>query len=216
MEKKTGENGTGEIEEKIEIVHNENNSPLVTVEVNDDNLSCEKLENEKKPSEITESKITISPLCRADCKICNSEHIEEIHELLKLKKRYVDICEHLEKRFDFSISPASITRHYTNYKKSLKELAHKRMINSFEEEADELVRDQKRCSTLGTALYKNIVSRLEANTLEVSISDWEKIIKLRHNVLNGDNGAMDDLVGIFQKATDKYGAGLNQGMLFKK
>lgn len=159
--------------------------------------------------------VTTSPFCRSDCKICNSDHMIKIHEFIKLGKTYRDICDYLKMKQGFEISPASITRHMTNYREALRQHAQQRELQKFDDEADELIRHQKQATEMADSIYEMIRDRIRDGTIEVSISDWEKIVKLRHSVLRGEAGAMDDLVAVFQQATDKYGVNLQQGVLFK-
>lgn len=164
----------------------------------------------------TATTVTTSPFCRADCKVCNSDHMEQIHNFIKIGKTYRDICDYLQEKNQFTISPASITRHMQNYRESLRIRAQQRELAKFDEEADELARHQKQSTILADAMFERLQQRLNDGSLIITVGDWEKVVKLRHGVLNGDSGAMDDLMGIFQQATDKYGVNLNQGVLFKK
>ena len=158
-----------------------------------------------------------SPYCQSNCKICKSGHAGIVCKKVQAGELYVDIVSYLRDKYNFSISPASITRHWTNYKKALVEHGMTRdKMKQFDDEADELIRHQKQVTAVADGMFKLIIQQMEAGTLPVSVTDYASLLKIRHGVLTGDNGAMDDLVGIFQQATDKYGVNLQQGVLFKK
>ena len=53
-----------------------------------------------------------------------------------------------------------------------------------------------------------------SNNYLFEVSDLEKLMKLRYQVLTGKDDVNKDIMAIFQKATDKYGVSLNQGVLF--
>jgi hypothetical protein len=171
-------------------------------------------EIEKTDENITEKSKKISPFCRSDCKVCNSKLVLEIHDGIQMGVKYMDICADLLKTHNFSISPASLSRHWKNYKKNKQARAIE--IQRFENEADDLSRHQKQVTTVADAMFEMLAEKIENRTLPVSIADYASLVKIRHSVLSGDGNALNDLVGIFQQATDKYGVNLKQGILFKK
>ena len=169
--------------------------------------------DKEKKSDVSTS---VSPYCQSNCRICNSGHADIVREKIQAGERYADIVSYLRDKYNFSISPSGITRHWANYKKSLVELGKLREIQRFENEADDLVRHQKQVTTIVDNMFDLIAQRIEDGTLKADIADYATLLKIRHGVLSGDTGAMNDLVGIFQQATDKYGVNLQQGVLFKK
>ena len=158
----------------------------------------------------------LSPLCRADCTICNSDYVEEIHKLLKAKTTYKNICAYLLKNYGFKTSPASIARHYRNFKIYRKTKIEEKMIVEVDKEANKIVRHQKQAIKLADIVYNKLLADFKAGILKIEISDWEKIVKLYHQVLTGDGDtSADELVAIFQQAAGKYGYNTKQGVLFK-
>jgi hypothetical protein len=178
--------------------------------MNETTQKIEDVNNDKEKSQ------SLSPYCQVNCKICNSGHADIVREKVQAGERYADIVSYLFKEFNFSISPSGITRHWSNYKKALVENGRQREIARFNNESDELVRHQKQVTLIADSMFDLIADQIEAGTLPVSVADYTSLLKIRHGVLTGDSGAMDDLVGIFQQATDKYGVNLQQGVLFKK
>lgn len=154
-----------------------------------------------------------SPLCRKDCKICNSDHLEEIHSMLDANLIYVKICEHLLNDYNFSISPSSITRHYSNFKQYKRTTINRKFLKKMDSITDNLARDKAQASFLGGLVFKSILHRIEMGTIEFDISDLEKIKKLEYGILNGNTGSIDNLLGIFALASKKYNAPLEQGSL---
>lgn len=142
----------------------------------------------------------VSPLCRSDCKICNCDHIQEIHSMLSAGEKYLDICDFLKREKSFSISPASITRHMQNFNRHRNATINRKFLKEMNEITDDLAKNKAQASFLGNLIFSNIMDRIENGTLQFDVSDWEKIIKLQHGILSGDGGAMDDLMVIFAKA----------------
>lgn len=154
-----------------------------------------------------------SPLCRKDCKICNSKHLEEIHDMLDTGTIYSDVCIFLQEEHQFSLSPSSITRHITNFRKATRTTVNRKFLQKIESITDNLARDKAQASFLGNLVFTSILKRIETGSIEFDVSDWEKIKKLEHGILDGNSGSMDNLMVIFQKANSKYGVPLEQGSL---
>ncbi len=161
------------------------------------------------------SKKKISPFCRKDCRVCNSDLVVEIHKMIDLRKPYIEICTYLFSEKGYKISPASISRHYQNYKEHRKVLTAEKMKVQLDQETDVLTRHRTQSTILADLLFQQIESKIKCGTLDVSIGDYEKIVKLYHQVLNGDGSAMDEMVAVFRKASDRYGFSLEQGVLFE-
>ena len=171
--------------------------------------------NQKNGMEEIERK-KFSPFCRKDCRVCNSDFVVIIHEMIELRKPYIEICAYLFSEKGYKISPASISRHYQNYKEQRKVLTAEKMKVQLDQETDVLSRHRTQSTRLADLLYQEIESKIRTGVLDVSISDYEKIVKLYHQVLNGDGNAMDEMVSVFRKASEKYGFQLEQGQLFEK
>jgi hypothetical protein len=171
------------------------------------------MKNNKK-NKIPKISNQISPLCRKDCKVCNSGFIDFVHEEIKKGTTYTKICSILLKEHNFSVSPSSLTRHISNYRENLKNNTNERLIPQFNEDSDFLKLHQNQAIILAEKIYKNITEQVDAGSIKFSIDDWEKVLKLRHLVLKGDLGASEDLMAIFAKASNKYGVSVNQGILF--
>ena len=62
--------------------------------------------------------------------------------------------------------------------------------------------------------FKMIEEKIKSGMLFLDVSDLEKLMKLRYQVLSGQDTDENDVLAIFQKATDKYGLNLQQGVLF--
>lgn len=155
----------------------------------------------------------LSPLCRSDCKICNFEHAQDIHDMLSAGEKYLDICDYLKREYDFSISPASITRHMQNYNRNRNATINRKFLKKMSEINDDLAKNKAQAAYLGSLVFQQILERIEVGSITFDISDWEKIMKLQHGILNGDAGAGDDLMVIFAKASKKMGVPLHQSPL---
>lgn len=201
--KKNEKNGMHETELKNQATDEQtkNITPLSSADCNELEVSAER-----------DGAFT-SPLCRKDCKTCNSDHLQEIHELLETDMKYVDICVYLKDEYNFSISPSSITRHIQNFRRNRRETINRKFLKEVEQITDGLAKDKAKAAFLGTLVFKNILKRIEMGTIEFDISDYEKIQKLEHGILNGNSGSIDDLLGIFRVASNKYNVPLEQESL---
>lgn len=156
-----------------------------------------------------------SPFCRADCKLCKSEHMEYVHSLMN-SKTYKEIQTILLDEKGFDISPSSISRHFSNFKKYRQGLVEIEIGKQVEQEVSVLATHQRQAAFLADAIFEQIKTHLQAGTLQLSVSDWERAVKIYHSILKGtDDKGLDDLVGVFQNAASKHGFSLSQGVLFK-
>ena len=156
----------------------------------------------------------VSPLCRKDCKVCNSGFIDFVHEEIKKGTTYAKICSILLKEHSFSVSPSSLTRHISNYRENLKNNANQRLTPQFNQDADFLKVHQDQAIILAEKIYQNITAQIDVGVVKFSVDDWEKVLKLRHLVLKGDMSATEDLLAVFSRASSKYGVSVDQGILF--
>lgn len=157
----------------------------------------------------------IQPICQKNCKVCSSPYLKEIHDLRKIGKQYPQIIKILKDKYNFEISDSSLSRHFTNYRKRQQIISAEIINQDLIEEATEQARHTKEIVSLIDKALADLKARADAGILIVDISDLEKLFKIRHQILAGDNSEEKDLVGIFQKAVDKYGVDINQGILFK-
>ena len=161
----------------------------------------------KEIHKITEPK-KLSPLCQNDCKVCNSGYTEKIHEMIKANATYKNICVFLKREKNFEISPASISRHYKHYKEYQRILLQKKLTEENEIKADELVDHQKKAIVLADLVYDNLLVQFNSGHFNVDISDWEKVVKMYHQVLlgKGEGDGGKSLKVIFEQMQDKYGS----------
>lgn len=165
------------------------------------NESVEKLENSVSPE---------TSCCDARCKICSSSHLQEIHNLKKAGHTFDDIVRIAFDKLKFSISKAGLSRHFTNYQKQVNLTSAKIINNDIIEDATKQAIHTKKL----VALIDKAFETLEQRSL-FDIADLEKLMKLRYQVMSGQEADENDILAIFQKATDKYGVNLQQGVLFK-
>lgn len=171
------------------------------------------LKNKVAPE--TENSVTLEmpeSLCDARCKLCNSNHLEAIHELKKSGNTFDEIVEVAQQELSFEISKASLSRHFSSYQKQ-KNLMAAQIINGdlLEEASKQAIHTSKI-----VALIDNALAHLEMAGRKFDVADLEKLMKLRYQLLSGQESDENDILAIFQKATDKYGLNLSQGILFKQ
>ncbi len=63
---------------------------------------------------------------------------------------------------------------------------------------------------------EQLETRLKSNALKFDVSDLDKLVKMRYQILAGQDTDENDVMAIYQRATSKYGLDMEQGVLFKK
>ncbi len=159
--------------------------------------------------------LNFKKICSSRCTICNSGFLKEIHEMRKNGKEFNVIIDELKRVQKFSVSMSSLSRHFKTYRTFKNELAMEIIKHdTLEEITTQSVHIRKTVELLDI-VYEKILFRLKADNYVVDISDLEKLAKMRYQILNGENPDDNGLVALFQKASDKYGLNLEQGVLFK-
>lgn len=183
------------------------------------------IENEQ-PNELTE----ISPknatvndepefidkIVHTNCSVCRSGHLKEIHEWRRtLTLR--EISDKLKSTFKIDIAKDSLSRHFQHYSKLVRVRTIEKKFLEFDEKLESLTQHQKKTLFLCQITFDHIIKRLEAGTLDLGISDFEKLVNLYYRVLRDPDRAGDeDIIAIFQRASDKYGCTLDQGAMVMK
>jgi hypothetical protein len=175
-----------------------------------------KNETSLEKSELNEIDLASSPFCQSNCKVCSSPYFEEIQQMIKDGHTYRDISNHFKENFGYSLSPSSISRHQKNYRKALRSLATKLSREKFDAQAETLARHQHDTLFLIRASYQQILDHLASGTLRLGIDDFKELVKLYYNVIRDPDSADDsDVLALFQKASEKQGFDIQQGVLFK-
>lgn len=174
-------------------------------------------ENKKITSEqkICVSQELTETVCDKRCKICNSEHLKAIHDLKKAGYRHLEIVDIVKEKYGFEISDASLSRHFRNYQKRKAFISAQLIHDDLIEEVTKQATHTKQLVALIDQAFKMIKARLDAGTLVFDVADLDKLMKLRYQILSGQDTDENDVMAIFQKASDKYGLNLQQGILFK-
>lgn len=175
-------------------------------------------EIKKETSSKDKTLATLAPperLCDVRCKICNSDYIKQVHDLKKAGHTLEKVAEIVGKDFGLEISRSSLSRHLAKWQERKDLISAKIMNDDLVAEATNQAAHTKQIVTLIDKVYKLVKARLDSGMLRVDISDLEKLMKLRYQVLAGQPTDENDIMAIFQKATDKYGVNLSQGVLFK-
>jgi len=180
-----------------------------------DNQNLDK--NVETASDIKKSVTQVIPkiICDARCKICNSQYLKAIHELRKAGNRYPAIVEIIKEKYNFSISTASLSRHFQKYQRHKNIIAAKFINDDLIDEATSQAVHTKKLIGLIDEAFSAIKTKIKAGTLFLDVSDLEKLMKLRYQVMSGENTDENDIMAIFQKASNQYGLNLQQGVLFK-
>lgn len=157
-------------------------------------------------------------ICNAKCRVCSSDYIEEIHNLRKNKQEYQTIVDTLKDKYNYSISCASLSRHFKNYREQKSRISAEIINRDLVEEATSQAVHTKRLVRLIDIVFDRIEDQINHGFSGFGVSDLEKLMKLRYQVLQGkgdDDDAEGAIFAMFQKASNKYGVDVNQGILFK-
>jgi transcription elongation factor Elf1 len=155
-------------------------------------------------------------ICNARCNICGSEHVAQIHELRKSGAEYQAIIDVMKKEHNVVFSTASLSRHFSNFYDRQIEISTQ-MVSAelISEAAAKSYHTQRTLQLLKMALDQ-IVQRAEKGQYIFDLSDVIKLADLKYKTLVGNENLSNDIMAIFQKATNKYGVNLSQGVLFKR
>ena len=174
------------------------------------------LQENGKPTSTSENCGTkkIEPICDTRCKICHGEHLKTIHDLKRAGKRYDDIGKIMKAKFNFHISNSSLSRHFQKYNKRQAIISAEIINDELIEGATKQAAHTKKIVSLIDTYLEQIKNLVANGLMKFDIADLERLIKMRYQVLNETDTDENDIIAMFQKATDKYGVNLQQGVLF--
>lgn len=153
-------------------------------------------------------------ICDSRCSICNSGILHKIHEWKKDGAKYDRIVERSQDEHNITISTAALSRHFKSYSAFKLEISTNIIKNDVLEEVTSQAVHIKKTVVLIDKAYGMIEQQIEKGLLHLGVSDLEKLTKIRYQILNGESTDEKDVLAIFQKAQDKYGVNLQQGVLF--
>lgn len=182
------------------------------------------MQHEKKnENEIIENRTTettevfqneINPI-HTNCKVCSSGFVDVIHKL-RSEHTLDEISEILKNKHGVDLSKSVLSYHFKRYARDLETASSRKLFEQFRTDIDHVADHQRKCLFLANVSFDHIMQRLEAGTLLLGIDDFEKLVKLYHSVLKNPQGASDNnVLAIFQKASEKFGCTLEQGVLVK-
>lgn len=128
-------------------------------------------------------KTKLSPHCQKNCTICNSSHLEEIHEMKKKGTTLLTIANSIKEKYGTLLSVPSLSRHFSNFHSAMRSAVEQRMIVYLTEEVDQRAAHTSKLTTLINAQFDKIAKQWER--VEPSIENLEKLIKLRYLVMEG-------------------------------
>ena len=166
-------------------------------------------------TDIFEQKKTTINIVNTNCSVCNSGLLDEIHAL-RPTHTLIELSEEIKKKHGVVLSKDALSRHFQHYSKQLQQESTKALFAKFDQEVENVAQHQKKVLFLAKISFDHIIERLENGTLNLEVDDFEKMIKLYYSVLRNPDSATDDnIIAIFQRASEKYGCGLEQGVLIK-
>lgn len=152
-------------------------------------------------------------ICSKRCSICSSGILKELHEYVSNGMKFVDIVKRAKDELNVSVSTASLSRHFSSYKKYKTEMAVQILKDdTINEITAQSVHIKKTVELLDLA-FDSIKAKMKAGTMKLDIADLEKLTKMRYSILNGENTDDKALAMIFQKASSDYGLDVQQGVM---
>jgi hypothetical protein len=181
---------------------------------NDETSATVEIEDSAKLIKLDD--LNIKRICKGRCAVCVSEYVSEIHAMRKGGVQFQSIINAMQEKHGVVFSMSSLSRHFSNLLDRQLEVSAQ-IINSdlISEATAKSVHTQKTVELLDIA-FSTLIARAKANSLIFDIADLERLMKMRYQILTGNDDLDKDIMGIFQKATDKYGINLEQGFLFAK
>jgi transcriptional regulator of NAD metabolism len=107
----------------------------------------------------------------------------EIHELKKNGATLQAIASEINKKHNYLLSTASLSRHFSNFHSAMRCAVEQKMVEYLTEEVDQRAAHTSKLTTLINAQFKKIAEQW--NQVEPTIENLEKLLKLRYLVLEG-------------------------------
>lgn len=151
-------------------------------------------------------------ICQKSCRICSSNYLEEIHEMRNVGAEFQAIIDHLEEKYNYSVSKSTLSNHFKNYRDIVATTSAKILKDGILEESTELARHTKAVISMIDKALELMQKKMDAGHYKPDIPDLEKLFNIRHKILAGDLGSEKDLMVLFQKAQSEYGVDMTQGI----
>lgn len=150
-----------------------------------------------------------------NCSVCNSGLLKEIHEL-RSTHTLVELAEKINQKHGTQLSKDALSRHFMHYTKTLQTESTRVLWQKFRSDLESVTEHQKKVLFISNIAFEHIVERIDNGTLHLGVEDFEKMVKLYYGVLRDPDSASDNnIIAIFQRASEKYGCGIEQGILIK-
>jgi len=170
-----------------------------------------KEEENQKNSRIEKIKLP-EKICQKSCRVCSSNHLEEIHEMRNVGADFQTIIDHLQEKYDYSISKSTLSNHFKNYRSIVATTSAQILKDGILDESTELARHTKVIVSMIDKALSLMQKKMDDGLYKPDIADLEKLFNIRHKILAGDLGSEKDLMVLFQKAQNEYGVDMSQGI----
>ena len=168
-------------------------------------------EENQKNSGIEKIKLP-DKICQKSCRVCSSNYLEEIHEMRNVGADFQTIINHLQEKYDYSISKSTLSTHFKNYRSIVATTSAKIMKEGILEESTEIAKHTKAVTSMIDKALELMQEKMNSGLYKPDIADLEKLFNIRHKILAGDSGSEKDLMVLFQKAQNEYGVDMTQGI----
>lgn len=160
----------------------------------------EKKEGLKTEICVSEENENLSSLCDRRCRVCNSDFVAEIHSMKKAGQELSEICSSLKLEKDFDISTASLSRHFKKYRERQQLMAAQILEGDLIEGATKQAAHTKEIVSLIDIAIDQLKKSAVAGSLHFDVSDLDKLMKMRYQILTGEMDEDTDILKILQKA----------------
>jgi hypothetical protein len=149
------------------------------------------------------------------CSVCNSGIVKQIHDW-RPTHTLDEMVALAKKDYNITLSRDAIARHFKHYTHDLTRASALALWEKFSLDVETVATHQKKVLFISNIAFEHILERLDNGSLTLGVDDFEKMVKLYYSVLRDPDSAGDqNIIAIFQKASEKYGCSLEQGVLIK-
>lgn len=151
-----------------------------------------------------------------NCSVCNSGVVKQIHEW-RPTHTLDQLVARCQKDFGISLSRDALSRHFKHYLTNLEKESAVALWEKFQMDVESVASHQKKVLFISNIAFQHIMERLESGSLVLGVDDFKQMVELYYKVLrNPDSAGDQNIIQIFQRASEKYGCSLEQGVLIKK
>lgn len=138
--------------------------------------------------------------CASNCRVCLTGNAQKVQKMVATGMTYTQLVADLEKENGTVLSTASVSRHMSNYRATLRTAMVGKMYEVFDENAETAALHQSRVLFLARLAFDDIMLRYDAGHYHFSIDELDKLLKLFYQILkNPDQAGLPGVLSLFQQ-----------------